>query len=80
MKYYTSGKHFQEFRRAMDASMVVHGRNILRTALSWDIMQHKEVIPYRHFGTTHWAHLHRSRYPRRKGLLKKGTIGYPHHQ
>lgn len=23
----------------MDASMVVHGRNILRSALSWDIMQ-----------------------------------------
>jgi hypothetical protein len=71
---------FQEFWWAKDASMVVHGRNILRSALSWDVMQRTVVIPYRHFGTTYWSHLHRSRNPRRKGPLKKGPIGYPQHQ
>jgi len=60
--------------------MVVHGRNILRSALSWDVMQRTVVIPYWHFGTTYWSHLHRSRNPRRKGPLKKGPIGYPQHQ
>jgi len=64
----------------MDASLVVRGRNILRSAPSCDIMQRRVVIPYRRFGTTYWSHLHRSRSPRRKGPLKKGPIGYPQHQ
>jgi hypothetical protein len=34
MKHYTSGEHFQEFLRAVGAFMGVHGRNILRSALS----------------------------------------------
>jgi len=44
----------------------------LRSALFWDVIQHRIVSPYWHFGTTCWSLLQGSRNP-----LKMGPIGCP---
>jgi len=38
----------------------------VRSALLWDIMQHRVVIPYRHFGTAYQTHLQGSRNPKER--------------
>ena len=42
----------------------------VRSALFWDITQHRVVIPYRCFGTTYWSRVQRSRYPKRENLAQ----------
>ena len=49
-------------------------RNILRSALFWDVMQHRTVILYWHFRTNCWSHLQGTNSP---GRLP-GTFRYAH--
>jgi len=39
---------------------------LLRSALFWDVAQHRAVIPYRRLGTTYWSRLQGLRNPRRR--------------
>jgi len=38
----------------------------VNSALFWDVMQHRMLIPYWHFRTTNRLHLQRSRNPKEK--------------
>jgi hypothetical protein len=48
------------------AFMACNSDDFMRSALFWDIMQHRVVIVYRRFGTTYRFHLQRIKHPKKK--------------